>query len=375
MRVLFLSARVGVGHTAAAQAVRMALRAVDPPCETETVDSYRYAASIFAKVVADGYIGMVKTVPQLYRYIYERAERAERIPALRSWVNRYTAGNLRSLIAARKPDVVVCTHAFPCGVMAEYKRTIDPKLPVMGIVTDFVVHPFWIYPNIDAYAVATPEMEKALLARGVGSARILVSGIPVDPRFAQPRLPVEELRRELDLPMNGSLVLMMAGGIGIGPLELMMRALSRVKGQVAAAVIVGRNARLEERVRETAQHLDYPLRVFGFVENVYDFMHASDVLVSKPGGLTSSEALAAGLPMVLVNPLPGQEERNTEFLVSREAAILARSKGELIRTLSDLLPALSRRPASLSSSAQPLRRPYAAAHIADRIIRLARGGA
>jgi processive 1,2-diacylglycerol beta-glucosyltransferase len=363
---------VGVGHTAAAQAVRTALRALVPQCETETVDSYRYAASIFAKVVADGYIGMVKTMPQLYRYIYERAERAHRVPALRSWVSTFTAGNLRSLIAARKPDVVVCTHAFPCGVMSEYKRTIDPALPVMGIVTDFVVHPFWIYPNIDAYAVATPEMQAALLARGVEPSRILISGIPVDPRFGAPRLPVGELRRELDLPLNSPLVLMMAGGIGIGPLELMMRAVARVKSPVAAAVIVGRNAGLERRVRETAQHLDYPLRVYGFVENVYDFMHASDVLVSKPGGLTSSEALAAQLPMVLVNPLPGQEERNTRFLVSREAAVLAKDQRDLVRTMNDVL-AFSHRLVSLRDNARALRRPDAAAQIADRLRVLARG--
>lgn len=370
MRILFLSARVGVGHTAAAQAVRTALRALVPQCETETVDSYKYAASIFAKVVADGYIGMVKTVPQLYRYIYERAERAQRVPTLRSWVNTFTAANLRSLIAARNPDVVVCTHAFPCGVMAEYKRTIDPGLPVMGIVTDFVVHPFWIYRNIDAYAVATPEMADALVARGVERSRVVVSGIPVDPRFGTSRLPVDELRRELDVPRNGRLMLMMAGGIGIGPLEAMMRALSGVQSPVSAAVIVGRNARLEARVREAAQHIDYPLRVYGFVDNVYDFMHASDLLVSKPGGLSTSEALAAQLPMVLFKPLPGQEERNTQYLVSRKAAILAQNESELGRVLT-LLTQSPQRLAVLREHARPLRKPDAAAHAAHRILTLA----
>jgi len=370
LRVLFLSARVGVGHTAAAQAVRTALRGLVPHCETETVDSYKYAASIFAKIVAEGYIGMVKTVPQLYRYIYHRAERAERIPKLRSWLNTFTAGNLRSLIAARKPDVVVCTHAFPCGVMAEYKRTIDPDLPVVGVVTDFVVHPFWVYRNIDAYAVATTEMAETLAARGVERSRILVSGIPVDPRFGAPRLPVDELRRELELPRNGPLVLMMAGGIGIGPLEAMMRALAAVPGPVAAAVIVGRNERLEVRVREAAQQLNYPLRVYGFVENVYDFMHASDVLVSKPGGLSTSEALAAQLPMVLVQPLPGQEERNTQYLVSRNAAVQAFDEPELGAMLAQLLQS-PQRLAALRDRARAVRKPEAAAHVAHRILTLA----
>ena len=142
---------------------------------------------------------MVKTVPQLYRYIYDRAERAERVPAFRRWVSQYTAANLRALVNERRPDVVVCTHAFPCGVMSEYKRQFDPALPVVAIVTDFVVHPFWIYPNVDAYAVATSEMRATLLARGIAGERVLVSGIPVDARFARPRLGLAELRAELGL--------------------------------------------------------------------------------------------------------------------------------------------------------------------------------
>jgi processive 1,2-diacylglycerol beta-glucosyltransferase len=368
-RVLFLSAAVGVGHTSAAQAVRAALGSLDPEIETQTVDSYKYAASIFSKVVADGYIGMVKTVPQLYSYIYGRAERATSVPALRRWVSRYTAANLRRLVDERKPDLVVCTHAFPCGVMSEYKRQFDPALPVVGIVTDFVVHPFWIYTNIDAYAVATPEMRAALLARGVRAEGVMLSGIPVDARFAQPRLPVDALRAELGLPRDRRIALIMGGGVGIGPLDTMMRALGEVDVPLAAAVIVGRNRGLERRVIAAAEMTVPPVRVVGFVNNVFDYMHASDVLLTKPGGLTSSEALSARLPMILVKPLPGQEERNTRYLVSRHAAIRARGKRELTAAVQELLTSAERRAAVLEQ-ADALRRPFAAASVAERIVEL-----
>jgi len=368
-RVLFLSASVGVGHTAAAAAVQNALAAIEPGIEMQTVDSYRYAASIFSKVVADGYIGMVKTVPQLYRYIYDRAERSRDIPAFRRWVSQYTASNLRALVDQRRPDLVVCTHAFPCGVMSEYKRQFDPDLPVVGIVTDFVVHPFWIYTNIDAYAVATPEMGQALLARGVARERIVVSGIPVDPRFGTRRLPVAELREALGLPVDRRIVLMMGGGLGIGPLDVMIRALGKVDVPLAGAIIVGRNSRLEKRVLAIAEHTDYPLRVVGFVDNVYDYMHASDVLLSKPGGLTSSEALSAELPMVLVKPLPGQEERNTRYLTSRRAAIRARGERHLAQAVGEILTSPERR-AQLATSIAALRRPDAARSVAERIVEL-----
>ena len=358
---------MGVGHTAAANAVEAALAALDPSLETQTVDSYRYAASIFAKVVADGYIGMVKTVPQAYAYLYDRVERATHVPRMRQFVNRYTATNLRRLVERTKPDFVVCTHAFPCGVMAEYKRQFDPSLPVVGIVTDFVVHPFWIYPNIDAYAVATPEMREMLVARGIRPERIVISGIPVDPRFGTPRLPVDALRAELRLPRDRPVVLMMGGGVGIGPLEEMMRALGTIDAPIAAAVIVGRNRALERRVIAAAERTAYPLRVYGFVDNVCDFMHASDVLLSKPGGMTSSEALAARIPMVLVKPLPGQEERNTRYLVSRQAAIHARGAPQIAQAVATLLSSATAR-ASLVARIDELRHPDAARCIAERIL-------
>jgi processive 1,2-diacylglycerol beta-glucosyltransferase len=264
-----------VGHTAAAKAVAGALLELVPNVEIQTVDSYKYAASVLSKVVADGYIGMVKTVPQVYRYIYDRAERARDIPAFRRWVNQYTASNLRALVTERAPDVVVCTHAFPCGVMSEYKRQFDPHLPVAGIVTDFVVHPFWIYPNIDLYAVATPEMRQTLLGRGIASERIELSGIPVDPRFGTERLPVAELRASLGLPVDRRIVLMMGGGLGIGPLDVMIRALGRLDVPVAGTIIVGRNGGVEKRVLALAESIEYPLRVMGFVDNVYDYMRAT----------------------------------------------------------------------------------------------------
>ncbi len=365
-RVLFLSAAVGVGHTAAAHAVRDALVARDPEIETETVDSYSYAASIFAKVVADGYIGMVQTVPQLYGYLYGRVERSRNVPAARRFVNRYTAANLRAYVERTKPDLVVCTHAFPCGVMSEYKRQFDPHLPVIGIVTDFVVHPFWIYPNVDAYAVATEEMRAQLVARGVPLERVLLSGIPVDLRFGRTPPDRPALRRRLGLPSGRHIVLIMGGGVGIGPLDKMMRALGSVDVPLAAAVIVGRNGRLEKRVLAAAERTPYPLRVFGFVDNVFDYMHASDVLLSKPGGLTSSEALAARLPMVLVRPLPGPEERNTRYLVERRAAVRASTERELAHAVGTLLTSVPQRGA-IGAQMDALRRPDAALAIAQRI--------
>ena len=313
---------------------------------------------------------MVKTVPQMYRFIYGRAENATSAGSFRRWLSRVAAANLRTLIERMRPSVVVCTHAFPCGVMAAYKELYDPALPVMGIVTDFVVHPYWIYPNIDAYAVATPEMRATLVARGIELQRILVSGIPVDARFGELTVSREEVRARLGLPPHRPLVLMMGGGLGIGPLEMMIRSARRIPQRLSAVAIVGRNQRLQRRIAERAGSLDYPLSAVGFVDNVYDYMHAADVLVTKPGGLTTSEALVAELPMVLVRPLPGQEERNTRYLVERGAAVAADSERSLVEAVRSILSdaVLGE---SLRVGTRAVARPLAASEIAASIDHLA----
>jgi processive 1,2-diacylglycerol beta-glucosyltransferase len=373
--VLFLSARVGEGHRAAADAVRQ--RLVTRGLRGEVVDSYRYAASLFSKVVSDGYIGMVRTIPQVYGFIYDRAERATAAGGFRVWASEFTARNIRGLMERLRPSAVVCTHAFPCGVMSAYKRLYDPSMPVMGIVTDFVVHPFWIYRNIDAYAVATPEIQAALVSRGIDPGRIGVDGIPVDPRFGTVPPDREALREALGLPRAAAVVLVMGGGLGLGPVATTVRLLAQTSGArdgavspVIPVVIVGKNRRLEQRVIEQARRDGADVRVLGFVENVFDWMRAADVLVTKPGGLTTSEALAARVPLVLLRPLPGQEERNARYLVSRGAALRASRPGELVRAVDAVLEG-GRAAGRLRDGAAALAHPDAADRIAGRIAQLA----
>ena len=350
--------------------VRLAARGM----RGEVVDSYRYAASLFSKVVSDGYIGMVRTIPQVYGFIYDRAERATAAGGFRAWAGEFTARNIRGLMERLQPSVVVCTHAFPCGVMSAYKRLYDPTIPVMGIVTDFVVHPFWIYKNIDAYAVATPEIRAALVGRGIDPARIGVDGIPVDPRFGIPAPDRGALREALGLSRDAAVALVMGGGLGLGPVATTVRALARTSPSVTPVVIVGKNKRLEHRVAEEARRDGADVRVLGFVENVFDWMHAADVLITKPGGLSTSEALAVGVPLVLLKPLPGQEERNARYLVSRGAALRATRSGDLARVVDSVLhdEGVARR---LRASAAQVAHPEAAERVAARIAELARVGA
>lgn len=347
------------------------LRKIDPSTRTLVVDSYKYAALVVSRVVSDGYLQMVKTIPQMYRYIYHRAERATAVGPFRTWAHQFTAGNLRPLIERERPDLVVCTHAFPCGAMAEYKRLFDDAPPVVGIVTDFAVHAFWIHRNIDGYVVANEGIRDQMLARGVEPQRVVSAGIPVRSEFAPRAVTRARLRENLALPLDRHIVLLMGGGLGIGPLERMMRALQDVKKPIAAVVIAGRNKRMERRVLAAAEGVGYPVRALRFVDNVYDYMHAADVLVTKPGGLTAAEALVAQLPMVLCKPLPGQEERNARILCEAGAAMRSHTVGDLAAAVTAVLTPGRRRERMLAA-AKRLARPNAAAEAASLIVRLVR---
>ena len=346
-----------------------ALRQKDPGVRTAVVDSYKYAALVVSRVVSDGYIQMVKTIPQMYRYIYDRAERATEVGPFRTWAHQFTAGNLRPLLERERPDVVVCTHAFPCGAMAEYKRLFADAPPVVGIVTDFAVHAFWMHRNIDGYVVASDAVRDVMIARGIPAERVEAAGIPVREEFVQGDERRDALRERLDLPRDRRVVLMMGGGLGIGPLERMMRALERVSIPLAAVVIAGRNARSERRVRAAAESIGYPVRALRFVENVYDYMHAADAFITKPGGLSTAEALVAGVPMILCKPLPGQEERNARYLSDAGAAIRARRVRELPAVVESILSDSARR-ARMVAAAERLARPAAAGEAASMIARL-----
>jgi processive 1,2-diacylglycerol beta-glucosyltransferase len=361
---------VGAGHFSAARAVCAALRELEPGVRTSVVDSYEYAALVMSRVVSDGYIQMVKTIPQMYGYIYSRAERAKEAGPFRTWAHQFTASNLRALIAAERPDVVVCTHAFPCGAMSEYKKLFADAPPVVGIVTDFAVHGFWIHANVEGYCVATEASRDRLVAGGVRPECVFVNGIPVDPGFSRPRESKRAIRERLGLPVDRPLALIMGGGLGIGPLERILKELDAHEAPIAAVVIAGRSEKAERRVLAAAESVRYPVRVLRFVDNVYEYMHAADAFVTKPGGLSSAEALAAEVPMVLYKPLPGQEERNARVLTEWGAAARARTIAELPAILMDVLTDSARRERMIEA-ARRHGRPGAARDAAQLILDLA----
>jgi processive 1,2-diacylglycerol beta-glucosyltransferase len=330
---------MGTGHANAAFAVLAALRSLEPGIEGHVVNSFQYANQWLGRMMEDGYHQLLKSFPTLYGLLYENREKPNTVSAIRRWLNHLMAGSFKNLLEEFRPQAVVCTHAFPAGLMSVVKEKFGINVPSLGVITDFVVHPYWVHNNLDRYAVANHDMARQLISRGIDSEAVRVTGIPIDPRFGRAEA-VEPLRQRLAVNSGLPVVLVMGGGLGMGPVGRIVRALKRIKRAMHVVILTGKNDKLRERLNhelERLPHLAARVQVLGYVENVFDYMHAADLLVTKPGGLTSAEALACGLPMLIMHPLPGQEMRNAKYLVHHRAAVRVTEENNLPRMLEDML--------------------------------------
>lgn len=374
-RILFLSAFVGTGHTSAAEAVKKALQDSNPELHAVIVDSYRYVGTIFRKIASQGYIQLVQYLPQIYSLFYEWHHRDSPNLFMKAKFIQRMAKNLKKLLKDFHPDAIVCTHAFPSGVASILKEEF--KIPVINIITDFTVHPFWIHPNTDLYLVGNAELAEILKKNGIPPKRIKVTGIPIDLRF-KVKEDKQKIKTKLGLDPHLKTILIMGGGAGIGPMGSILKTLKKLKHSIQVIVATGRNRRLKKKMERSAEALYRPrsgktaikkVQIYGYVDNIHELMSAADLLITKPGGLTSSEALAAELPMVIMRPLPGQEIRNTQYLVKEKTAILAKKKKDLARAV-DSLFANPKDMAKLRAHAKALKKPDAAHDAARHILAL-----
>ncbi len=361
-RLLVLSAGAGAGHNRAAEAVSAAARELGH--ESEWLDALKYTSRVFNALYADSYVWMVNHSPGVWGYFYKLMGKPRRSPLLDQAVRAYDASHYKSFVKAvtdYRPDAIVATHFLPPNVVRAHLGTGAP--PIHTVITDFDVHAFWVQPATDGYFVGNDQVRWLLRGHGYPEARIRVTGIPVHPVFGRSRGRAV-VRRELGLDARRPVVLFMSGGFGMGDMESAVERLLALGGDFQLLVVAGKNEKLRARLAKRAGR---KARVFGFVTNVQDYMEASDVLITKSGGLTSCEALARGLPMIVFSPIPGQEERNADYLVENGAAVKAPTLEVLDYKVSELL-ATPGRLDKMKSAAAALARPGAASDIVRAVL-------
>ena len=367
-RILLMYITKHSGHYRASLAVEEAVRQLDRRAEVLNVDAFQYFNPILARVVDRTYMSVIRNAPEIWDYLYDNPKVATRSQAFRRFLHRYDSPKLRELLDQFRPTVIACTQAFPCGVTADYKKTAGLSTPLYAILTDFIPHNYWLHDHesINAYLVAPPVSRTWLERSGVPPARIQEVGIPIDPKFAEPG-DGARVRETLRLDPQQPLILIMGGGQGLGPIEEMVQALDASAGSFQVVVTAGVNAKLQRRLTKLAPNFSHRVVVLGHVPYVHDLMSLATVLVTKPGGLTTAEALAKRLPMIIVDPIPGQEVKNTHFLLEHHAAVHA-EQWEQVPHLVDELLRQPARLAALRRAAEGLGRPRAALDIAQTLL-------
>lgn len=365
-RVLILSASVGSGHVKAAEALAMAMRERADVEEVLSDDSLDHTNVLHRQFYSTLYTKLSAMMPEFLGWWYEKSDDPWVAHKGRLAIDLPQALPLMNLVKEFRPDVILCTHFMPAGVISWLIANGKLEAQLGVVVTDFHFHAFWITRAFHWYFVAQEEDRIHMEALGLPIERIVATGIPVEPAFAAPVERHEVLRRH-GLNPEKPMVLVAGGSLGLSPATAVVRQLLQVKRDFQAIVVCGKNEELQAGVRALTAGREEDFRVLGYTQEMADFMGAASVLMSKPGGMTTAEALARGLPMLILDPIGGQEERNSDVLLEAGAALKCSEVTLVGHKLKRLLdePGLRER---MAANARALGRPRAAWDIANIMI-------
>jgi len=370
MRVLVLYVSVGTGHMKAAEALRESIEKQFSGWSVDVLDTLKYINPIIDKVVVNSYLSTLKRSPRLYSRLYTASGKGTGIYDISKALNKLLSYKLIRLIKEYKPSAIVCTHPFPMQMLSSLKEKNKLNIPIVSILTDYVVHPLWLDSGIDAFIVANEIMKLEMISRGIPSSIIFPYGIPVSPKFLTP-VDKKCLLSELGLD-NKFTVLVMGGGMGFGNIENTIASLLDCDIDLQIIAVTGTNQKLKCQLEEYLKNRSKKVLVLSYTDRINELMDIADLLITKPGGMTVSEALVKGLPIFIISPIPGQEEGNASFLISSGVASKIDNSSQLVKILSQV----ANDPATLNKmreNSKFLGKPHSAADIAALLGRLVSG--
>lgn len=365
-KVLLLYISEHSGHHCASLAIENALHAIKPDIGTMNLNSFNYTNPILEKVINRAYMGVVRRTPEIWDYLYDNPKVVRNTQRLRDAIHRFNTGKLKTLIDDVKPDAIVCTQAFPCGMIADYKKSVGHNIPIVGVLTDYAPHSYWVYNNVDKYVVPSEETGNKLVDNGVDPKRVEAFGIPIDARF-QNVPDLTSVRNSLGIDKDIPCVLIMGGTQGLGPIKAVVRNLDCSRADLQMIIATGTNKKLYRWL--ASRHFKKKVISLPYADNIDQLMRISTVIMTKPGGITTAEALAVGLPMVIISPLPGQEAMNTRFLLGEGVAVKAENPLDAALLLEELLYNKDKLK-SMSTKARSLSKPDSATRTARLILEL-----
>ena len=335
-RIFILTLSVGTGHLRAAEVLQRALYDCIDPVEVRLLDVLKVARSWFLMVYVHSYWWMLRRAPGVWRWLFERRQKKLHRATAPHWVFRRGCKKVLEELKAYAPNLVIADEIGAVEIAALGKREGWFHAPLLAVQTDFQTEPPWVQPEVDVYCVGSEEARSQLVNWGTSPNRILVCGIPVDPVFALPQ-DRSELRRALGLDAHRPVVLVMGGGMGPAPLAAIVEKLELCRFPLQVLAVAGHDRVIKQTLERLSGTLTLDLHVFGWTDTIPELMAAADLLITKPGGLTSAEALSAGLPLIVTHPIPGPEERHVRYLMQQGVAVEAQTLEEIPRAVTRML--------------------------------------
>jgi len=369
LKILSLTISAGKGHQKAAEAVKEYYIRNNIQVEFEMIDALKYINPIVDKLIIGGYLKSLKKTPKLYGKLYYYSENEDALASISNLIHDLFSIKLKNLLEEMMPDVILCTHPFAIEMMSILKRKGKTNIPVAAILTDYAPHPFWIHEYIDAYIIPNEDFLDDLLNLGVAKENIYPIGIPVSSAFLT-EIPKKEAREILQLEDKLTLLLM-GGGLGIGNIKEIFEKLIFSNLDIQIIAVTGYNTILKNQLLNLSLKSNKKTKILGYTDKVNLLMSASDLLITKPGGLTISEALVKGLPLILSNPIPGQEEKNTEYLLNCGIAAYVK-KVDSIPSIINQIISSPLRLKYMQDMAKEKSKPNAAKDVGDLLIKMAK---
>lgn len=367
--VMILAAGVGNGHNRAGQALQKAFAADPRVSQVMFVDCLNYTNDAFKEMYSHYFIETIKKAPSLWGYAFEKTDVPWHDVNFRHWFERINAKRLIKKIHNVKPTICVCTHFMPAIIISRLMMKDKLSTHLSVVVTDYYVHATWMTDLFCRYFVPHQEGKIQLLASGFPDERVMVSGIPIDPVFAQQK-DKGELLRKFDLQNDLPIILLSAGSVGKMTAEEMIRLMSTIQTPAQIVILCGKHDKLKsdlETIIEKSPTKQLTFRALGFTTEMDEWMTVADLLIGKPGGLTLTESLAKSLPMIIWDPIPGQEVYNSVFLLENGAGLAPTSKSTLAFKVDTILkdkPRLQK----MQQAAAKLVNPDSALTIANKIL-------
>lgn len=336
-KVLILTGQYGEGHKQAANAIQQAMGLQNLHMESVVLDPASLVHPTLDLISRNVFIGGVKRFPSVYHYFYEKTRYDNLASMMLKGMNRLGIWRLLKMLNEMRPSVIVSTYPVASGMISILKGQGLLDIPLITAITDYSAHSYWVYPHTDAYLVGSEGVRQGLEQMGVNRDRISVTGIPVDPKFSVDYNRVV-LRQKYGMEPNIPTVLITGGGYGmIGKGECVFEALEELPVQLQIIVVCGHNERLHQHLDRKLAHSKHNVLLLGYVDHIEELMAISDFMVTKPGGLTVSEAIAMNLPMLVYPSIGGQEHDNTQYLIETKTALLAEDAEDLCRKATRML--------------------------------------